>query len=74
MLLQAHQFISAISDEARNFKKGGMIFTFFRRISIFGRAIKADWEARNALGGSGGMLPRKNFDNLHAVMVILVFF
>ena len=27
-----------------------------------------------ALGGSGGMLPRKNFENLHTVVVILALF
>ena len=31
-------------------------------------------ETKQALGGSAGMLPRKNFEKLHAVMAILVLF
>ena len=29
---------------------------------------------KNALGGFGGMLPRKIFENLHTVVVILALF
>ena len=29
---------------------------------------------KKALGGSGGMLPRKFFENLHTVVAILVLF
>ena len=42
---------------------------FFRQ-----NKFEADQETRNVLGGSGDMLPRKIFGNLHAVIAILVFF
>ena len=38
------------------------------------RLLASDWLATPALGGSGGMLSRKIFENLHAVMAILVLF
>ena len=52
------------SGVARNFEGGGHNFHIFFRQNNF----KADRETRKALGRSGGMLPRRNFENLHAVM------
>ena len=56
------------------FKKGGesIISTFFVKRIFFGRTTmklikKSSW-------GSGGMLPRKIFQNLHAVTAIFVLF
>ena len=46
-----------------------IFFAFFRQ-----NKFKTDCETKKVLGGSGGMLPRKNFENLHAVMAILVLF
>ena len=34
--------------------------------------IEGDCETKKAALGSGDVLPRKNFENLHAVMAILV--
>ena len=52
------------SGVVRNLKKGGIVSTFFL----------AYYFRQKVLGESGGMLPREIFENLHAVMVILVHF
>ena len=44
---------------------------YFKR-SSFGRIILKHIENKKTLGGSGGMFPRKIFENLHAAMAILV--
>ena len=60
---------------ARNFERGGDIISTFFFSFFFGQnKFEADQEARKALGGSWGLLPRKSFENLQAVMAILVRF
>ena len=65
------------SGVVRNFKKGegGIISTFFPA-SFFGRTnnLKLIRQQEKLWGGSGGMLPRKIFENVHALMAILVLF
>ena len=63
--------IFSSSGVARNFRVvGGIISTFF-----FGKTnLKLIEKQRKTLWGSGGMLPRKIFKNLLAVMAVLVFF
>ena len=63
------------SGAARNFKRGGIISTFFQAY-FFGRTnLKlVEKQLREAIEGSGGMLLRKNFANLLAAMAISVFF
>ena len=44
-----------------------MISTIFQANFCFRhKEFAADCETRKALGGSGGMVPRKNLENLHA--------
>ena len=45
---------------------------FFSNVFFWQNKFEADQEARKSLGGSGGMLPRKIFENVHAVMAIFV--
>ena len=51
-----------------------MIFHIFQAHFFDRTNFETDWETKKALGESGGMLPPKNFENLHAVMAILVLF
>ena len=56
--------------EAKNFKRrGAIIFTFFKRIFFFGRTNVKLIEKQER-----GHAPPKNFENLYAVMAILVLF
>ena len=56
-------------------KEGTIISPFFQRIFFFGRTrFEADCKTRKALEGCGGILPRENFENLHAVMAIFSVF
>ena len=48
--------------------------TFFKRIFSGKVKFEANRETKMILGGSGGMLPRKIFQNLHTVMGILALF
>ena len=51
-----------------------MIFHIFQ-VHFFDRTnLKLIVKQKKALGGSGGMLPQKIFENLHTVMTILVLF
>ena len=53
---------------------GGHNFYIFSSV-FFGRTNLKLIEQREKLyRGSGGMLPQKTFENLHAVMAILVLF
>ena len=52
----------------------GIISTLFQTY-FFGRTdLKLIKKQEKLVGGPGGMLPRKMFENLHAVMAILVHF
>ena len=51
-----------------------MIFHIFQAHFFDRTNLKLIVKQKKALRGSGGMLPRKNFENLHAVMAILVLF
>ena len=64
------------SDVARNFKRGGHNFYIFSQACFFGRTkLKLIEKQERLLGGSGrGMLSRKFFENLRAVMAILALF
>ena len=65
------------SGVARNFKRGrvGIISTFFVKRIFFGRTnLKLIKKQEKLSGGSGGMLPRNIFENLHAATAILVPF
>ena len=62
------------SGVVRNFKRGGHDFPHFSTAFFRQNKFKTDCETKKALGGSGGMLPRKNFENLHAVVAFLVLF
>ena len=59
---------------SEKFKKGAIISIFFNRLFIRINFIEADLATRKVLGGSGGMLLRKIFENLHVVMTISVLF
>ena len=62
------------SGVARNFKRAGHnSHIYFQRI-FFGRSKLKLIRNKKTLGGSEGMLPRKIFENLHAIMAILVLF
>ena len=52
------------------------ILTFFKCICIFSGKVEfeANRETKMTLGGSGGMLPRKIFENLPTIMGILALF
>ena len=63
----------ANSGVARNFKRGAK-FSRFLGVFLRHNKSKADRETRKALGGSGGTLPWKKFENLQAVLAILVLF
>ena len=54
--------------------RGHQISHFFKR-SFFTAANfkRLKWQ-KTTVGGSGGMLPRKMFENLHTVIAILVLF
>ena len=54
---------------------GGHSFHIFLRVFFFRqKKFEADRERRKALGRVRGHAPRKNFENLHAIMAILVLF
>ena len=44
---------------------GGIISTFFQAYIFWQNKFEAVCQTRKALGGSGGILPRKNIENLH---------
>ena len=46
----------------------------FKRLFSGKVKFEKNWETKMILGGSGGMLPRKIFENLHTVMGILALF
>ena len=50
------------------------ILTFLKRIFSGKIKFEANRETKMILGGSGGMLSRKNFKNLHTAMDILALF
>ena len=57
----------ATSSKLILLKKGGAIIsTFFKRIFFRQNKFETVGETRKALRGSGGMPPRKNFENLDA--------
>ena len=47
---------------------------FFKRNFFPVELFQATYVTKTTLGGSGGMLPRNIFENLHTVMVILALF
>ena len=53
---------------------GAPIFDVFSSVVFSGRIILKHNENRKGLRGSGVMLPRKIFENLHTVVAILVLF
>ena len=55
------------------FKGGAPIFVTFKR-SFSRDLVSSNLSTKNNSRGSGGMLPRKNFENLHTAMAILVLF
>ena len=55
------------------FQGGGTNCRYFFKRSFF-RQSYSNLSTKTTLGGSGGMLPRKIFENLHTVMAILVLF
>ena len=58
----------------KNFlREGASIVAFFKRI-FPAELILSNLSAKNDSRGSGGMLPRKNFENLHTTMAISVLF
>ena len=59
---------------ARNFKRGGIISTLFQGYFFSAEQTEADLEKKKSSRGVRGMLPRKIFENLRAVMAILVLF
>ena len=60
---------------SEKFKRRGPKFPhFFKRIFLGGTNLKLIEKQRKVRGRSGGMLPQKNFENLHVVMAILVLF
>ena len=72
ILKEGVAIISTFISSVRNFERGGghnFHLYFKRTVNIF-RQNK--FEAKKSSWGSGGMLPRKIFENLHAVMAILV--
>ena len=55
--------------------EGGIKFLHFLSVFFSGKLILSKLRNKNmALGGSGGMLPRKVFKNLDTVMAILELF
>ena len=54
--------------------RGHQISSLFQAQSFPGRVILSNLVTKTALGGSGVMLPREIFENLHTVMVILALF
>ena len=53
-------------------KGRGIIFTLFQGYFFRKNKFETVGETKKALGGFGGMLPRKILENLHATMTILV--
>ena len=51
--------------------RGHQISSLFQAQFFPGRVILSNLSNKNDFRGSGGMLPRKFFENLHTVMVIL---
>ena len=66
--------ISVKQWRSAKFQKGLIISTLFDHLFIRQNYFKADRETRKFLRGSGGMLPRKIFENLLAVKAILVLY
>ena len=61
--------------QRRNFEsQGAIIATFFSRVFFSGELILIGLRIKKGTRGFGGMLPRKIFEDLHAVMAILVLF
>ena len=57
------------------FYGGGTNFChFFKRFFFSAELILSNSSTENDSRGSGSMLPRENFKNLHTVMAILVLF
>ena len=56
------------------FRRGGINFRHFFPAFFSAELILSNLSAKNDFRGSVGMLPRKNFENLHTAMVILVLF
>ena len=54
--------------------RGQQISSLFQAQSFPGRVILNNLSNKNDFKGSGGMLPREIFENLHIVMVILALF
>ena len=55
------------------FKEGAPKFAIFLSIFFLAESFSI-LIIKKALGGSGGMLPRKLFENLHTVVAILALF
>ena len=60
---------------SRNFfREGAPKFAIFSSVFFSGRITSKNIDNKKALGGSGGMFPRKFFENLHTVVAILALF
>ena len=51
------------------FRKGAPIFVTFSSVLFPVDSILSNLSSKNDSRGSGSMLPRKNFENLHTAMV-----
>ena len=56
------------------FQEGGTNFHHFSSAVFVTDLILSDLSNKNDSRGSGGMMPRKFFENLHTAMAILVLF
>ena len=65
-------FMSAAYSEFFSVREHQIFTYIFKR--IFGRIILKHIENIKGCGGSGGMLPRKIFKNLHTAVAILLLF
>ena len=63
-----------VRDVFRIFLDGHQILTSSKRSFFSGRVTVKQIEKQKRPKGSRGMLPRQNFENLHAIMAILVLF
>ena len=54
--------------------RGHPFSSIFQAQFFSAELILSNLSNKNDSRGSGGMLPRKNFENLHTVMAILVLF
>ena len=62
------------ATNSRNFFEGAPKFAILSSIFFSGRIILKNIETKKALEGSGGMPPRKFFENLRTAVAILALF